>query len=80
MDKMQTIAAPVACMEDNRDELYGFRSLRGKVKAEKVLVWSTGSVEKNINVIVDMRFKKHGMSWITEGANNPLKLEPLCYN
>jgi len=46
------------------------RSLRGKVKAERVLVCSTGAMEKNIDVVIGRRFKKHGMSWTTEGANS----------
>lgn len=37
-------------------------------------------MEKNIDVVIDRRFKKHGMSWTTEGVNNFLKLRTLCYN
>ena len=37
-DKRQKIADLVAYIENNRHGLYGSRSLRGKVKAEKVLV------------------------------------------
>jgi len=79
-DKRQKIADLVAYIENNGDGLYGSRSLKGKVKAEKVLVCSTGAMEKNVDVVIDRRFKKHGMSWTTEGANNLLKLRTLCYN
>ena len=65
-DKRQKIADLVTYIENNRDGLYGSRSLRGKVKAEKVLVCSTGAMEKNVDVVIDRRFKKHGMSWTTD--------------
>ena len=45
-----------------------------------VLVCSTGAMEKNIETVIGRRFKKHGISWTTEGANNLLKLRTLCYN
>ncbi len=79
-DKRQKIADLVAYIENNRDGLYGSRSLRGKVEAEKVLVCSTGAMEKNVDVVIDRRFKKYGMSWTTEGVNNLLKLRTLRYN
>jgi len=79
-DKKQRVADLVAYIENNRDGLYGSRSLRGKVKAEKVLVCSTGAMEKNIDIVIGRRFKKHGMSWTTEGANNLLKLRTLWYD
>jgi len=55
-------------------------SLRDKVEAKRVLVCSTGAMEKNIDVVIGRRFKKHGMSWTTKGANNLLKLRTLWYN
>jgi len=79
-DKRQKIADLVAYIENNQNGLYGSRSLRDKVKTEKVLVCSTGAMEKNIDVVIGRRFKKHGMSWTTEGANNLLKLRTLCYS
>jgi hypothetical protein len=45
-----------------------------------VLVCSTGAMEKNIETVIDRRFKKRGMSWITKGANNLFKLRTLWYN
>jgi len=45
-DKRQKIADLLAYIENNRDGLYGSRSLRDKVKAEKVLVCSTGAMKK----------------------------------
>jgi len=47
---------------------------------KRVLVSSTGAMGKNIDVVIGRRFKKHGMSWTAEGANNLLKLRTLCYN
>ncbi len=44
--KRQKISDLAAYIENNRDGLYGSRSLRDKVKAEKVLVCSTGAMEK----------------------------------
>lgn len=79
-DKRQKIVDLAAYMENSRDGLYGSRSLGGKVKGEKVLVCSTGAMEKNVDEVIDRRFKKHGMSWTTEGVNNPLKLRALWYN
>jgi len=61
-------------LEDNWEGLYGSWSLRGKVKAEEVLVVGSGAVEKNIEVVIGRRFKKRGMSWSRAGANNLLKL------
>jgi len=51
-----------------------------KVEAKIVLVGSTGGMEKSIEAVIGRRFKKHGMSWTTKGANNLLKLWTLCYN
>jgi hypothetical protein len=45
-----------------------------------VLVSSTGAMEKNIDVVIGRRFKKHGMSWTIQGVNNLLKLRTLWYN
>jgi len=61
-------------LEDNWEGLYGSWSLRGKVKAQEVLVVGSGAMEKNIELIIGRRFKKRGMSWSREGANNLLKL------
>jgi len=79
-DKREKIAGLVAYIENNRDGLYGSRSLSGKVEAKEVLVCSTGAMEKNIETVIGRRFKKHGMSWTTKGANNLLKLRTLWYN
>jgi hypothetical protein len=79
-EKRLKIAGLVAYIEHNRDGLYGARSLKGRVEAKRVLVCSTGAIEKNIDVVIGRRFKKHGMSWTTEGANNLLKLRTLWYN
>ena len=73
-DKRQRITDLIAYIENNRDGLYGSRSLKDKVKAKNVLVCSTGAMEKNIDVVIGRRFKKHGMSWTTEGANNPCQI------
>jgi len=78
--KRQKIADLVTYIENNRDGLYGSRSLRDKVEAKRVLVCSTGAMEKNIDVVIDRTFKKHGMNWTTKGVNNLLKLWTLCYN
>jgi len=78
--KRQKIADLVTYIENNRDGLYGSRSLRDKVETKRVLVCSTGAMEKNIDVVIGRRFKKHGMRWTTEGANNLLKLRMLWYN
>ncbi len=79
-DKRQKIADLVTYIENNRNGLYGSRSLRDKVEAKMVLVCSTGAMEKNIETVIGRRFKKHGMSWTTKGANNLLKLRTLWYN
>ena len=79
-DKRQKIADLVTYIQNNRNGLYGSRSLRDKVEAKMVLVCSTGAMEKNIETVIGRRFKKHGMSWTTEGANNLLKLRTLWYN
>lgn len=79
-DQRQRIADLVTYIENNRDGLYGSRSLRHKVEAKKVLVCSTGAMEKNIDTVIGRRFKKQGMRWTTEGVNNLLKLRILCYD
>ena len=45
-----------------------------------MLVSSSGAMEKNIDVVIGRRFKRQGMSWTREGANNLLKLRILCYD
>jgi hypothetical protein len=79
-DKSQRIADLITYIENNRDGLYGSRSLRDRVEAKMVLVCSTGAMEKNIDTVIDRRFKRHGQSWTTEGVNNLLKLRTLWYN
>jgi hypothetical protein len=79
-DKSERIADLVTYIENNRYGLYGSRSLRDRVEAKTVLVCSTGAMEKNIDTVVDRRFKRHGQSWSTKGVNNLLKLRTLCYN
>jgi len=79
-NESQRIADLVTYIENNRDGLYGSRSLRDRVEAKTVLVCSTGAMEKNIDTVVDRRFKRHGQSWTTKGVNNLLKLRTLCYN
>jgi hypothetical protein len=49
-DKSQKMGDLVAYIENNRDGLYGSRSLKDKVKAEKVLVCSTGAMEKTVKL------------------------------
>jgi len=79
-DKSERIADLVTYIENNRYGLYGSRSLRDRVEAKTVLVCSTGAMEKNIDTVVDRRFKRHGQSWTVEGVNNLLKLRTLWYN
>ena len=79
-DKSESIADLVSYIESNRDGLYGSRSLRDKVEDKTVLVCGTGAMEKNIDTVIDRRFKRHGQSWTTQGVNNLLKLWTLWYN
>jgi hypothetical protein len=37
-------------------------------------------MEKNIDVFIGRRFKREGVSWTKEGANNLVKLRILHYN
>jgi len=50
------------------------------VEVKRVLVSSSGAMEKNIDTVIGRRFKKQGMSWTKEGASNLLKLRILCYH
>ena len=61
-DLQQKIADLITYIENNRDGLYGSRFLRDKVETKRVPVCGTGAMEKNIDVVIDRRFKKHGMS------------------
>jgi hypothetical protein len=79
-ERKKKIADLASYIENNFDGLYGTRSLKDKVEAKKVLVSSSGAMEKNIDVVIGRRFKKQGMSWTKEGANNLLKLRILRYN
>jgi len=51
-DKQQKIADLVTYIENNRNGLYGSRSLRDKVEAKMVLVCSTGAMGKNIETVI----------------------------
>jgi hypothetical protein len=55
------------------------RNLAGGDKRGRCLTVSS-AMENNIDVVIGRRFKKPGMSWTKEGANNLLKLRILCYN
>ena len=79
-DREEKITGLVTYLENNWDGLYGSRSLRDKGEAKRVLVCSSGAMEKNIDIVIDRRFKRHGQSWTTEGVNNLLKLRTLWYN
>ena len=72
-EKRKKITNLASYIENNFDGLYGSSSLKDKVEAKRVLVSSSGATEKNIDVVIGRRFKKHGMSWTKEGANNLLK-------
>lgn len=67
-------------IEGNLGGLYGARALRDKVSAKEMLVTSSGAVEKNIEVVIGRRFKRRGMCWTREGAQNLLKLRILRYD
>lgn len=77
---LKIIADLASYIENNSDGLYASRSLKGSVEAKKVLVSSSGAMEKNMDVVIGRRFKRQGMSWTKEGANNLLKLRILRYN
>jgi len=79
-ERKKKIADLASYIENNFDGLYGSRSLKDKVGAKRVLVSSSGAMEKNIDVVIGRRFKRQGMSWTKEGANNLLKLRILHYN
>ena len=79
-EKKKKIADLASYIENNFDGLYGSRSLKDRVEAKRVLVSTSGAMEKNIDVVIGRRFKKQGMSWTKEGANNLLKLRILRYN
>jgi len=49
-DKRQKIADLVTYIENNRDGLYGSRSLWDKVEAKRVLVCSTAALEKTVKL------------------------------
>jgi len=77
VDKRQKITDLVSSIENNRNGLYGSRYLRDKVETKMVLVCSTEAMEKNVDTVIDRRFKRHEQSWTTEGVNNLLKLRTL---
>ena len=67
-------------IEGNLDGLYGAWALKDKVNSKKMLVTSSGAMEKNIEVVIGRRFKRWGMRWTREGAQNLLKLRLLYYD
>ena len=73
-ERKKKIADLASYIENNFDGLYGSRSLKDRVEAKRVLISSSGAMEKNIGVVTGRRFKKQGMSWTKDGANNLLKL------
>ena len=79
-DKRKKIAVLASYIENKFDGLYGSRSLEDKVEAKGVLVASSGAREKNIDLVIGRKFKKQGLNWTKEGANNLLKLRNLHYN
>lgn len=79
-EKKKKIANLASYIENNFDGLYGSMSLKDRVEAKRVLVSSSGAMEKNIDVVIGRRFKRQGMSWTKERADNLLKLRILGYN
>jgi hypothetical protein len=67
-------------IEGNLSGLYGANLLKDKVEAKEMLVTSSGAIEKNIEVVIGRRFKRWGMCWTKEGAQNLLKLRILHYD
>ena len=72
-EKRKKITDLATYVENNFDGLYGSRSLKDRVGAKRVLVSSSGAMEKNIDVVIGRILKKQGMSWTKEGVNNPLR-------
>jgi hypothetical protein len=79
-EKKKKIASLASYIENNPDGLYGSSALEDRVEAKRVLVSSSGAMEKNIDVVIGRRFKRQYMSWMKEGANNWLKPGILRYN
>jgi hypothetical protein len=79
-EKKKKITALASYIENNFDDLYGSGYLKDRAEARRVLVSSSGAMEKNIDVAIGRRFKKQGLRWTKEGANNLLKLRILRYN
>jgi len=65
-EKKKKIANLASYIENNFDGLYGSMSLKDRVEAKRVLVSSSGAMEKNIDVVIGRRFKRQGMSWTKE--------------
>lgn len=79
-EKKKKIADLASYIENNFDGLYGSMSLKDRAEAKRVLVSSSGAMEKNIDVVIGRRFKRQGMSWTKERADNLLKLRILRYD
>jgi hypothetical protein len=64
-------------LKNNAHGIWGSKALKDKVGQKEVLNVGSGVIEKNVDIVVSRRFKKRGMRWSKEGANNLLALRVL---
>lgn len=67
----------ITYLKNNAHGIWGSKTLKDKISQTEVLDVGSGIIEKNVDIVVSRRFKKRGMRWSKEGANNLLALRVL---
>ena len=78
--KKKQITALASYTESNFDGLYDSRSFKDRTETKRVLIFSFGAMEKNIDVVIRHGFKRRGMRRTKEKANHLRKLIILRHN
>jgi len=67
-------------LEANGEDLYGVRRMRSKGVDLPERLEGSGSIERQVGVVVGHRMKRQGMSWTRNGADNLLAVRTALLN
>lgn len=70
----------ISYIKENWEGIEGYKKVKELIGEEYEVSVGSGAIEKGIEIVICRRFKKQGMSWSREGANNLLKLRLLKLN
>ena len=76
----ETLRELAGYLSANGKDLYGVRKMRSKGIRLPERLDGSGSIERQVGVLVGHRMKRHGMSWTRKGADNLLAVRTHLLN